>query len=160
MYTFNLTLWLVSFLIITFYLIWIVWRYGVQASISQTYYKIKHKPLFSFVLMFTAFPLIILSSTALMFLGGSALFFVATAPAFMDDRHTKDVHLYSAYAAVLFTTLSIIIDYNMWYMTLPLVILALAIVFKVVKISNRIWWMEIIAFIQVYLTLLISKILQ
>jgi hypothetical protein len=109
--------------------------------------------------MLTAFPLIILSSTGLMFFAGSALFFVATAPAFMSDKHTRDVHLYSAYAAVIFTVLSIIIDYNMWYMTLPLIVLALATTFNVIKISNKIWWLEIIAFIQVYVTLFINKIL-
>lgn len=164
---FNLILWSISFLTITIYLLYILYRYGVQPSISATYYKIKHKAIFSFVLLITAFPLMILSSTGLMFFGGSALLFVATAAAYMgddgkpdeQDNLTNKVHVYSAYAAVLLTTLSIIIDFDMWYMTLPLIVLAITIALRVVYIPNRVWWIEIVAFMQLYITLLISKVL-
>lgn len=109
--------------------------------------------------MFATFPLIILSSTTLMFFGGSALLFVAAAAAYMGNDLTNKVHVYSAYAAVLLTTLSIIIDFDMWYMTIPLIVLAITIALRVVYIRNRVWWVEITAFIQVYVTLLISRVL-
>ena len=154
----NLLLWLISFCVITLYLLYIVYRHGVQVSISATYYKIKHKPLFSFVLMFTAFPMMILASTSLMVLAGFALFVVATSPAFMRDESVRKVHTYSAFIAIVLTTLSIIIDFDMWYMVLPLVVFALAIALKAIKVANRIWWMEIVAFIQIYITLFIKLI--
>ena len=155
----NLILWLISLLIISGYLLYIVWRFGVQASVSDTYYKIKHKPVFSFVLIFTAFPLIILSSTGLMFFAGAALMFVAVSPAFMKHSLEKKVHTYSAFIAILFTILSIIINFKMWWMVLPLITFSLIITLKVIKINNRIWWIEIVAFGQMYLTLFISKVI-
>ena len=155
----NLLLWLISFCVITLYLLYIVYRHGVQVSISATYYKIKHKPLFSFVLMFTAFPMMILASTSLMVLAGFALFVVATSPAFMRDESVRKVHTYSAFLAIVFTTLSIIIDFDMWYMTLPLVVFAIAIALKAIKIGYRIWWMEIVAFIQIYSVLFIKLVI-
>lgn len=154
----NLLLWLISFCVITLYLLYIVYRHGVQVSISATYYKIKHKPLFSFALMFTAFPMMILASTSLMVLAGFALFVVATSPAFIRDESVRKVHTYSAFLAIVFAMLSIIIDFDMWYMTLPLILFALAISLKAIKIGYRIWWMEIVAFLQIYITLFIKLV--
>lgn len=154
----NLLLFLISFCVITLYFLYIVYRHGVQVSLSATYYKIKHKPIFSFVLMFTAFPMMILASTGLMFFAGAALIFVSASPAFMRDESVRKVHTYSAFLAIVFSTLSIIIDFDMWYMTLPLVIFAIAISLKAIKVANRIWWMEIVAFIQIYITLFIKLV--
>lgn len=155
----NLILFLISFLTITTYLIVIYFLFGILPSISDSYYKLKNKAIFSLVLMFTAFPLIILSSTGLMFFAGSALIFVASAPAFMSNKLVRDVHVYSAYSVVLLSILSIIIDYQMWYLALPLVMLSLATSFKIITISNRVYWLELIALEQIFLTLYINKIL-
>ncbi len=131
--------------------IWI--RYGVQRSISDSWYRLPQKQ----KLLFTAFcwgfaiPAIMvgvdITNNFLMFFAGAGIVFVGGAVAF-KQKITKLYHMIGAYGGVAFSQLSIVFDFKMYYVTaiFILVALLLEILDKKKIIENKIWWQEILAF--------------
>jgi len=99
--------------------IWI--KYGVQRSISDSYYRLPKnlQPLFTLFCWGFAFPAIIigvdLTDNFLMFLAGAGICFVGAAAQFKEEL-TKGVHMIGAYGGVLFSQLAIAINFHMYYM--------------------------------------------
>ncbi len=134
--------------------IWI--KYGIQRSISDSWYRLpeKEKPLFTLFCWGFAIPAIIIGTTLtdnfLMFLAGSGIAFVGAAAAF-KEKMTKTVHMIGAYSGVAFSQLSIAFDFHMYYMNIIFfsiaIILEILGYFKIIK--NKIWWQEILAFLTI-----------
>ncbi len=135
--------------------VWI--GYGVQRSISNSYYKLPKNRKFLFILFcwLFAFPVMILGDSALMFAAGTFICFVGAAAAFKGDKMTKWVHMVGAYGGVALAMTSIWIDHDKWYLVvLFAAISALLMVFKKILNYNQIWWIEILAFSLVLITLM------
>jgi len=141
------------------YITYIWTTYGVQRSISDSYYRLPKRlqPLFTLFCWGFALPAIIIGlslvDSPLMFLAGSGIAFVGAAAAF-KERMTHTVHMVGAYAGVAFSQLSIWIDYKMWYITIGFIILAGAL--QLLSLFNKkfktcIWWQEILAFLSICL---------
>lgn len=130
--------------------IWI--KYGIQKSISESYYVLPKKwnPLFTFVLWGFAIPAIILGDCTLMFLAGAGIAFVGAA-AQMHQEFVRKVHVTAAIAGITFGHLAIIFNYHMWYITAGFIIAALP--FMIFDKKHRIWWGEILAFISISIAL-------
>jgi hypothetical protein len=134
--------------------IWI--KYGVQRSISDSYYRLPKnlQPLFTLFCWGFAFPAIIigvdLTDNFLMFLAGAGICFVGAAAQFKEEL-TKGVHMIGAYGGVLFSQLAIAINFHMYYMNV--IFILLAILFEVLGyykiMKNKIWWQEILAFLSI-----------
>lgn len=134
--------------------IWI--KYGVQRSISDSYYRLPKNInfLFTFFCWGFAFPTIIigvdLTDNFLMFLAGVGICFVGAAAAFKQEL-TKTVHIVGAYGGVLFSQLSITFDFHLYYINI--IFFALAILFEALGyfkiMKNKIWWQEILAFMSI-----------
>lgn len=143
------------------YISFIVNRYGVLPSISESYYKMKDDNLFGGGL-FTLFiwslslPLIIIGSTSLMFFAGAFLAFVGAATAFKDLKMTRRVHNIGAIGGIGFGFLSMIIDFQLFELTYFMVVLSLTLF--LLKTKNLIWWIEILAFILIIIGLFIVKV--
>jgi hypothetical protein len=86
----------------------------------------------------------------IMFLAGSGIAFVGAAAAF-KQKLTKTVHFVGAYGGVVLSHISIIYDYKMWYVTALFVILALTL--ELLRVKNKIWWQEVLAFISISIVL-------
>lgn len=140
--------------------IWI--RYGVQRSISDSYYRLTEDPkmppllaqsLFTFFCWGFAFPAMIVGLTLtdnfLIFLATGGIMFVGAAAAFKQSL-TKEVHMIGAYGGVAFSQLSIAFDFHMYYVNVIFIIGALALqilsIKKIGLVKNPVWWQEILAF--------------
>ena len=149
MTTFLFTLMLTVFIS---YLTFVVITYGVQTSISESYYRLPKKInfLFTFFCWGFAIPAIILGDNALMFLAGSGIAFVGAAAAF-KDKMTNNVHMIGAYGGVLLSQISIWYNYHMWYITIIFIILSGTLL--LLKVKNKIWWAECLAFLSICIVL-------
>lgn len=130
--------------------IWI--RYGIQKSISDSYYRLPQKLKFIFTLFCWGFavPAIILGDNVLMFLAGSGIAFVGAAAAF-KEKMTHNVHMIGAYGGVLLSQISIFYNYHLWGLNLLFIILAGTLF--IFNIKNKIWWSEVLAFLTICIVL-------
>lgn len=154
---------LLIFVVLSFvgYISFIVNKYGVLPSISESYYKMKGDKLFGGGL-FTLFiwslslPLIIIGDTPLMFFAGAFLSFVGAASAFKDLKMTKRVHTIGAVGGIGFGFLSMVLDFQLNEITFFMLLGSL--ILYLLKIKNLIWWVEILAFVLIILGLFIAKV--
>lgn len=153
----NIILLLLSALIFISYIQRVAHFYGIQKSISESYYRLpdKYKFIFTLSLWGFAMPVLIIGNSLLMFAAASAICFVGAAAAFKDLKITKQVHMVGAYGGILLGMVSIIIDYNLWELVLIASMLSL---FTRFFIKNYIWWIEVIAFFTILLAIYINQL--
>lgn len=134
------------------YLIIITIVFGVQKSISGSYYRLPKsvKPIFTFYLWFISIGAIILGDTVLMFLAGSGIAFVGAAAAF-KKKITHTVHMIGAASGILLSQLSIILDFQMWEVSFVFILSSIGLL--LFDVRNKIWWLEILAFISIFYVL-------
>lgn len=154
---------LLIFVVLSFvgYISFIINRYGVLPSISESYYKMKNDNLFGgglFTLFIwsLSFPLIIVGNTSLMFFAGAFLAFVGAATAFKDLEMTKRVHTIGAVGGIGFGFLSMVLDFQLNEITYFMLLASL--ILYLLKIKNLIWWVEVLAFVLIILGLFIAKV--
>jgi len=140
-------------LVVFFSYVGFIWiKYGVQRSISDSYYRLPDKWKFLMTLFCWGFavPAMIIGNTALMFLAGSFIAFVGVAAAFKESM-TKEVHMIGAYGGVLFSQMSIMIDYGLWPISALFLLFSTTLLLFGAK--NQIWWQEILAFLLICVVL-------
>ena len=148
---------LISFAIITGYLAFVVAKFGIPKSISDTYYLLgKQGWLFQLALAATAFcvvPSLIDASTEytkfLAFLACAGLAFVSAAPLFKMELEGK-VHFTSAYICCGSLVLWQVFNTS-WI--IPLVCFAL-VAYPMLKDKKYMWWMEIATIVSAYVSLI------
>jgi hypothetical protein len=126
------------------YLIFIVTTYGIQPSISATYYvlPVKHRDIIYLTVWSSwAIPMMFVGDTALIFCAAGALMFVAAAPAFRDDFEEK-VHIIGTYSTIVLGFISMIFDFHLWPLALVMGLFTLYATSKYSKIKNTAWWLE------------------
>lgn len=125
------------------YLGYIVGRFGVLKSISQSYYKFGEKEgrlIFFLFLLSVSVPSLFIG-TGWGFLSGSALIFTAVAPEYKRDL-SKLVHSFGAAIGIV----SALVGLAFEGLYLPLILALLFYIFAhfIGKINNRTWWVEIV----------------
>ena len=148
---------IISGLIFSAYVITIALKYGVQKSISDSYYNLpgKWKFIFTGVLWSFTLPVIIVGNNALMFLAGAAIFFVGASPVFKNDRVEKKIHIIGAVSGIILGILSVIIVYELYAFVVLAALLSILLYFKA---TNSIWWIEIVAFVVIWSATLINSL--
>lgn len=137
-----LLVWLI--LSFTTYIAVIVKKYGVLKSISDSYYVMKYKHVFTFFIWNIGLSFIFLGETGWMFGAGGFLCFVGTAPMFKEEFEGK-VHSIGAIGGIALGFVSLLINFHQIY---PLVFMVAGIgLMKIFKIKNQTWWIEILAFV-------------
>ncbi|MFW6312250.1 MAG: hypothetical protein ACOC1K_08470 [Nanoarchaeota archaeon] len=163
----NLILLITGYVILLGYLIYVQFRYGIETSISETFYITGEKWWLSLVLVILAFSMLIpgleLGAGPLFFISGASVLFIVAAPAFKDDEMNTDmsdletkVHFYGSYIAVLFGILSIIFDFSRLFLGLSL--LVYIILHFLFGKDNKIFWIEIITITAMFITLFFKSI--
>lgn len=146
-------------LIVFFSYVGYIWaKYGVQTSISQSYYVLPKNIQFlmTFFCWGFAFPAMILGSSGLMFLAGAGIAFVGAAAAFQETM-THEVHMIGAGVGVAASQLAIILQYHMWPISVAFAVISLLLLLFRKQIEYKhIWWIEIAAFISICIVLGIS----
>ena len=132
-------------------LIWAL--YGVQPSVSDSFYKV-----FWFFTLFCALlsiPLIAMADTAplpmyqfLYFLSGAPFLLVGVA-AQIKKKYVMKVHGPAAIAGIGFSLLTICVQFGGWYILGVGIGLLVAGLLALLDVKNKIWWAEIVAFITV-----------
>ena len=150
---------IVSLIIFTTYLIWIISKYGLLPSISDSYYKLKEDKLdfvFTLFIWYVSLSTIFIASTPLMFGAGSLIAFVGAATAFKDDNLTKRVHTFGAICGILFGIMSLILEFNDYI--IPAIFLTIFLTIIIINPKNKTYWIELAAFYSIYTSLLINKL--
>lgn len=152
---------MIASLIILFgYLAFVVAKFGIPQSISDTYYLLgKQGWLFQLALAATAFcvvPSLIDASSEntkfLAFLACAGLAFVSAAPLFKMELEGK-VHFTSAYICCGSLVLWQVFNTS-WI--IPLVCFAL-VAYPMLKDKKYMWWMEIATIVSAYVSLIFFK---
>ena len=128
--------------------IWI--KYGIQPSISDSYYILPLHKKFLFILFCFGFaiPAIMIGfSSTLMFIAGSLIMFVGAAPLFKQSL-PHIVHMIGAYGGIIAGELALCTDYHLWPIAACFAILAILLMF-IIKPKNKIWWVELLAFVSI-----------
>jgi len=153
----QIVLLIISAAIFISYALYITYTYGIQKSISASWYKLPNnwRFIFTFTLWGFAIPVMIVGDSALFFMAGGLICFVGAAASFRDLSMTYKVHMVGAYGGVLLGFAAIVI--NLGYYILPS-ISALAIVIIWFTVKHKIWWIEITAFSTVLIALILDNI--
>ena len=156
------TLAIISAILFAIYLILMAGFHGVQPSVSDNYYVSKHPWTFTLAMWTVAFMMLppMLSATTetfqfTAFLSCAGIAFVGAAAAYRQSL-SNTVHTIGAVIAALFAVI--------WAYTicppLPTIAILAAVNILLSKVSNKIYWIEIIAFIVTYITYFISLIIN
>lgn len=141
-------------------------KYGIQTSISTSFYTIeKHarkagknpnrKWWFSAALFCFAFPIIIVGVELqpIFFFAGAAIIFVAAAPAFKSTHLQERVHIVSAVGGISLAVLGFLaMGTTLSYIVAGCLLLGMGAM-KYYAIENLTWWVETYAFMVTWLGL-------
>ena len=153
---------MLSFTIILTYILYIICKYGVPHSISQSYYLIKHKWIFSLVLI-SSVALILpgmleMEYSYLAFPALCGVLFVAATPNFKDDELTDDVHTYSAIVSLIFSQLWVIFTNPLvllwWIPFIIYLLLQRGSIKDILDNSNSKFYAELVMLLTIYFILL------
>jgi len=138
---------LIQLLIFSVYIAYILYKYGVLSSISDSYYSLpeSRRYLFTFFIWGVGAPILALTDySGLFFAAGAFLFFVGAATQFRsDDGFTPQVHSIGATGGIV-AALFALVSLNIYY---PLIIASIAsILIKKLKVPNSTWWIEVACF--------------
>jgi hypothetical protein len=141
-----IALYIVMIAVFVSYVTFIWTKYGVQESISASYYKLpdSEKALFTLFCWGFAIPAMILGNCGLMFMAGAAICFVGAAAAFRGDKMTRTVHMVSAGLGVVLSQIAMAFVFHFYWM--PVVVAGIGVLLELFKTDDKIWWFEIVAF--------------
>lgn len=147
-----MTISILQILIFVSYVTFIVVKFGILPSISESWYRLRELggvwyslfTLFCFGLGFTMF-FQTNGSTSLFFLSGAGLSAVGVATMFkLKDDIQPYIHAIGAIVGILTALIGIGVERKNW---IPLIIfLSLSILLVIFLKKNKTWWIEIIAF--------------
>ena len=140
---------LLAFIFVS-YIGFIVYRFGVLPSISESYYKLQPlRTSFLFTLFCWSLSTLMLfqtnETTAWFFASGVGLAFVGAATMFRwAGAHTRKLHDLGAGIGITCAFIGLGVEYSNW---IPMaVFIAVGTILSSFKVQNRIWWIEITAF--------------
>lgn len=134
------------------YILFITFKYGVQSSVSESYYRLPRNLqwLFTLVTWGYAIPAMIIgldfTGNGLVFLAGAGIEFVGASPAFHKMGVERLVHTIGAFVGILAMNLFLVVV-GYWYITAIFVVLS--ILFYLIDSEKIIWWVEILAFLSI-----------
>lgn len=151
---YQLTCFIMMVCVFISYVSFIWLKYGIQKSISASYYALPDnlKILFTLFCWGFAFPAIIagVETTSLMFFAGAGICFVGAA-AQIKDKWVYKIHMTAAISGIIFSQLAIWLGYHMLYVNLISIGLAILIPFLTKK--YYFWFIELVAFSAICYTL-------
>lgn len=157
----SLSLLLILMILVFFsYILFIVTKYGVLESISDSYYSLpcSLKFLFTFFCWGFSLPAAIIGFSLseysiwqfFMLFAAGGIMFVGASPNFKMDFE-GDIHNISAYIGVVSSQLFIFLVFENLKFILPTFIITSILLF-LLKVKNLIWWIEILAFLFILIT--------
>lgn len=149
-----------SILIFFGYLAFIMYNYGVQTSISASYYAlpINRQFLFSMFCILYPFPISLMADSLWFWLATVCVMLVGAASAYRGDKMINLIHMSSAFMCVIFSHMAMCFDYQAYYISGVSFVVSLFLMIFKDKIINGVWWAEILTYLAI-LASVISKII-
>lgn len=158
---------IIMVLSVVLYIGFIYFLYGVQKSISDSYYRLpeNRKYLFTLFIFSFAYSAAVLGANIYITPAAWFIMIVGVARAFKESRVMKITHLIGAYVGILYGMYGVWVYYKMWYITVFFAVGAiLLLVFRehtVAKIQGRdeythILWIELLAICCIMFVLIIK----
>lgn len=144
---------LLTFLFISYNSV-IYFRFGLLPSISDSYYKLETENkgfIFNLFIWFISLGFIFSSPNLLFTIGCILLLGVSTSPLFKDNNIDKYIHSLGAIIGIFLALLSLVI-YNGFYYPISIVI-GVTSLFNILKIKSKIYWIEVVSFTIILITL-------
>jgi hypothetical protein len=140
--------------------IWI--KYGIQASVSESYYRLPRKLqwLFTIATWGYALPAMVIgldfTGSGLVFLSGAGIAFVGASPLFKETGLSATVHMVGAIIGITASQVFIWAVLWLWWIVIAFAAFsALAFIWKRLY-SHFVWWVEIGAFASIFISYLIK----
>lgn len=133
-------------------------KYGIQPSVSESYYKLPRNKQWLFTIATWGYAILAmiiglqLTGNGLVFLAGSGIAFVGAAPAFHGIGLERTVHTVGAFVGVTAAQAFISIILGFWWITLGFAIVSGFLFCWKKTYTHFVWWVEITAFISIYLS--------
>jgi hypothetical protein len=140
----------ISATILIIFLTYIVCHYRVLPSISNSFYATGQRPIFFIAMVSFSTPLLIGNESIFLALSVMCIWLLATASAY-HERLGKLVHYPAAFMSVFWAMLFVGIDCGRWDLVVVFVVTSTLMTFF---LKNKIWWIEIAAFITFYTAIL------
>ena len=147
---------LASVVIFTGYVTYITVKFGWLRSVSISSYHITRRYMFTLSLVAFSMLLALAGGTALMVFAAAGICFSGTAADPHNDKMTDKVHTIGATTGIVFGIASMIMDFGLWYIALPMVILT--ILAMKLNMKNHTFWIEIAYYYVVSLVVLFDII--
>ena len=145
----------ISALIFTTYVLYITIKYGVLSSISDSVYRTDKEWLFLLFTFGVGLPIAFATDHLMLQISGVLLTYVGLSPDFKKKEGIEnEAHSTSAFGAAILGLLSLVIDYDSWL----IVVIGLSTSIPFLFFKNRIFWVEIIAFLTVLIGLILNGV--
>lgn len=154
-----LILTLIQAVIFASYVSWIISKFGVLPSISESFYRLNENRLgllFTLFCWALAIPMIFQSNetTPLFFFSAAGLAFVGATPLFKwSGAMTDKIHGIGAGVGIVCGLAGLYFEYHMWEPFAGFILATGALL--LLKVKNHIWWIEIMAFLAIITGLLL-----
>lgn len=163
---------LASLLALIIYMLVVIKKSGIPASISESYYRIEHRKWFTFVMLIIAFCIIPVSYEAstpasrfLMFLAAAGLIIIAVAPNFAYGEKSEFIaHYTGAAMLLLFSQIWVYINFKyillLWILFAGYIVYGLfrnkeAVFYESLKSLKPIFWAEVTLILTTYITIFV-----
>lgn len=143
-----------SIVVFVAYVVFIARKYGVQLSISETARTLgKNRWMFSIWLWLWLFPLLLIAPNDLWYLAIMVEIFVGAAVMFWRHKLESTVHIAASVGGIALGLISVGLAYGFLWVLWVLFVMALFAIGS----KNKIWWVEVIAFLGIVLPLIFNK---
>lgn len=154
-------------MIYVLYTVYILYRFGIPKSYSNTYYLLHQKWMFSVTMFILAFTAMITGVDTggpwnfLAFIPAAALTFVAFAPDYKYKGQRKPIenkiHMRASYIAVFGAGLAYWLKFGYLWITIPFFVFV--VISGLLRYKSYIFWIEHICF-NIYFALLLKSIIN
>lgn len=151
---------ILALLIMTAYLLLVIFKFGWLKSISDSYYHIKHKYIFTFVLWSFAVLMLLgvndVITTVIYPFSCFGIVIVGAYTQFKGSKFIKTMHFVGAISGIALGIIGLWVEFG--YMWLTLIYLPLYLLAKLVIKRNNFYWIEVFAIYLIGISLIIIRL--
>ena len=160
METYKIILFSTSLIVFLSYFFTIIFKFGVQKSYSDSYFKLKKENqwIFTVTIWGFAIPLLVIGGQHhfLFFLATLLIMAVGSAPAFKRGGLELKVHMFSAIGGIIAALVAFALT-GMLFLACLLTLIVGLIQFS--KMDNKVWWIEAVMFLGVWSGLVMKALM-
>jgi len=163
----RLVFWLISVFIFWGYALWYIFNHEIPKSWSDTFYRLgkiygnRNKGyILTGVLWGLTLPIIpvAIEKHTFMFLVLCLIALIGSAPAFKDSKMEYNVHMFGSIGSVATAIVAFAVFYKLYIVAALLAIIVALLYTNIVKINNKIMWIESLVILSGHIIILLKDI--